>query len=446
MVAYFCLGWSFPGQGVRLLVAVLAMSGFEALAQEAKEQDHAGTAAERVARAIEIFKDQHLNIPERWEAIREMATLGSAAVPALVNELDQATDNLELRSLGFTLRAIGDPRAVPALIRAIPRTLVKAGSDMGLRHNDPEMLAFLQQHDLNNLGRGQLFGFGMPYREITGALETLTGEKFRREELHFVDLSGGPISRYLKLKLFHELAADWAAWWNAHAKEFTDDPAFMKVSLPPLPPAPRKPGHSNQPFPLGAGAREGTSWRGSIVGPPQPKIRSITFVDMDTGRQCAWPSELPAPEKAKPEDVERWAAKNGYDLQGVEYHEHDPDRSFHAIRLLGARAWLVDDAEYEKIENRLRAGDAPALDRPVKEYLLAFDPETGKAELEKPAAFLFETREGSTGILRTTAQITELFEQGDLRTPVQKGSKRGFYLGVKYDHKLLYESNGGKDD
>src|SRR5205823_807638 len=39
------------------------------------------------------------------------------------------------------------PRAVPALIRAIPRTLVEPGSDYGLTTDDAELLAFLQATD-----------------------------------------------------------------------------------------------------------------------------------------------------------------------------------------------------------------------------------------------------------------------------------------------------------
>ena len=50
-----------------------------------------------------------------------------------------------LRSLGFVLRAIGDKRAVPALIRAIPTTLRKPGSDMRCRADEGELFTCMQK-------------------------------------------------------------------------------------------------------------------------------------------------------------------------------------------------------------------------------------------------------------------------------------------------------------
>ena len=76
--------------------------------------------------------------PERWgPAIRTLAQIGRLAVPYLIDELDRTTEAAQLRSLAFTLRAIGDPRAVPALIRAIPRTLVDNAGDNGLAVFNP---------------------------------------------------------------------------------------------------------------------------------------------------------------------------------------------------------------------------------------------------------------------------------------------------------------------
>jgi len=60
---------------------------------------------------------------DEWAgAVRELTEIGPAAVPELVRELEATDRDATLRALGFTLRAIGDRRAVPFLIRAIPKT------------------------------------------------------------------------------------------------------------------------------------------------------------------------------------------------------------------------------------------------------------------------------------------------------------------------------------
>src|SRR6185503_10909769 len=61
--------------------------------------------------------------------MRDLVELGDGALPALTSALDKQTRDVPLRFLAFTLRAIGDARAVPALIRAIPRTLLLPSSD-----------------------------------------------------------------------------------------------------------------------------------------------------------------------------------------------------------------------------------------------------------------------------------------------------------------------------
>jgi len=59
--------------------------------------------------------------------IKELVDIGKPAVPALTAALDRTSRDTPMRLLGFTLRAIGDPRAVPALIRAFPKTLFPVG-------------------------------------------------------------------------------------------------------------------------------------------------------------------------------------------------------------------------------------------------------------------------------------------------------------------------------
>ena len=67
--------------------------------------------------------------------------------PAVIDQLDAEKRDHPISKLAFTLRAMGDPWAVPALIPAYPRTLQPSRSDYGLTLHDPELCRFMQQHD-----------------------------------------------------------------------------------------------------------------------------------------------------------------------------------------------------------------------------------------------------------------------------------------------------------
>ncbi len=100
-----------------------ATRGAEAPA--AKRSPRATDPAQRARELIYFFRNYRVaSRDEQWaQTIRELAAIGKDAVPELVAELERTDRDATLRSLGFTLRAIGDPRAVPALIRAIPKAL-----------------------------------------------------------------------------------------------------------------------------------------------------------------------------------------------------------------------------------------------------------------------------------------------------------------------------------
>ena len=176
-----------------------------------------------------------------------------------------------------------------------------------------------------------------------------------------------------------------------------------------------------------------------IVGPPQPQDYYRTFKDLDTGREVKWPAELPAPEKAEAEAVAAWAAREGFDLQGTEYRPPGSDRSYYAIRGLGLRAWQVDNLRYGTIEEELRGGRQPELGRPAGDLMMDIDPQAESFRPENEAAFLFVTREGTTGVLQITGLVTELFGPDDFGKPAQPGALRGFYRGVQFQYRLLYE-------
>ena len=378
--------------------------------------------------------------PGPWaSAIRDLVAIGRPTVPALIEELDRTTEQWPLRTLGFTLRAIGDPRAVPALIRAIPRTLLGQVGDYGLTLDDADLLAFMQRHDLDPGDTGQVFDFGRPFREITGALHTITGQKFNEDELTLVTLDGGAKQRWLQRRFIRQLAERWAAWWADNARRFTDDPAYARVDLPPLDQPPPSTTRAGSPFPTGPNAHVSTGWWNEILGPPQAPKFYRTFQDLDTGRSSQWPTELPAPEQTASEVVAAWATREGYDLRGIDYRPPGSVRGAFAIQGLGLRAWQIDNRRYETIEAELRTGKPLELGRPAGDLLMDFDPQTGTYHPENEATFLFVTRDGATGVLQVINLITDLLVPSDLGQPIPTKRTRGPYRGVLFQFKLLYE-------
>ncbi len=342
---------------------------------------------------------------------------------------------------------------MPALIRAIPRTLVENHGDFGLAVFNPALLAFMQQHDTNPGMEAWVFSFGTPYHEVTGALHALTGQRFNEElELHLA-LQGSPRQRWLKLRLTHGLAAQWALWWKKNWRRFTDDPAYGKISLPPLPDAPRvAAAPADQPFPTGNRVQVASGPINEIVGPPPPfLVYYRTFMDLDTGRQTTWPQELPDSLKVQADEVAAFAAREGLDLRGIEYTPPGSSRSYYAIQGLGLRAWQIDNSRYWTIEEDLRAGRPPKLDRPAGDMLVDVDPRTGTLHPENKATFLFVTREGTTGALQLNGLVTGLPGPEDARMrfrppdppeepgkPARLPSVHGAYRGVQFTYKFFY--------
>ncbi|MEM9644548.1 MAG: carboxypeptidase regulatory-like domain-containing protein, partial [Planctomycetota bacterium] len=81
---------------------------------------------ERVESILNEFRRLNETVAEceTWcLLIKELHDIGEPAVMPLCRELESTDQQLMLRRISFALRAIGDARAVPALIRSLPKTL-----------------------------------------------------------------------------------------------------------------------------------------------------------------------------------------------------------------------------------------------------------------------------------------------------------------------------------
>ena len=88
-------------------------------------------------------------------AIKYLVDHKDEGLPAVIKQLDAESRDHAISKLAFALRAMGDARAVPALIRALPRTLQPGRSDFGLELiEDAALLSFMQRNDQTGKERG----------------------------------------------------------------------------------------------------------------------------------------------------------------------------------------------------------------------------------------------------------------------------------------------------
>jgi hypothetical protein len=317
------------------------------------------------------------------------------------------------------------------LIRAIPKTLLPGSSDFGLIVEDRELAAFMQTHDLQH-GRGTYFNFGRPEREICGALYVLTKKIFNDAEIFGLSRSEDPRRQVLQRRIFVRHAQDWQTWWEAHWRELTDDAAYQKVNLivvdEALPPASRA---------MGPNARiaEHEGWTGAVLSPAiQQGPHAWFFYDLDTGNQPTWPAHIPKDEpKIDQKKLADWAARSGVDLMCITHRAEDGTETF-VLRTFGVKAWEIGPRELRNLDRLIAAGTLPD-GREVGELLMHYDPDSEQLVPDANGAFLFITREGSTGLIETTDRVIRTQNLNGLAGQPPAGV--GFHLGVRFNLKTI---------
>ena len=394
--------------------------------------------AKRTARILEEFRKLSLAVDktELWcSLMRDLVGMGRDAVPLICAELDRTTEDAALRRLAFALRAIGDKSAVPALIRAIPRTLLLSSGHVlffvaeETVEGADELAAFMQEHVLKDgIRRGRSFSFETPVKEVFGSLRELTGMNFDEVELFDVFLSQDPRCQVFQGRLFAKQAKKWANWWDEHGRELVGakfESVNLKISDKPLPPS------AKEPFGPGARISQEDCRNGLTLCPPRQTgdERVPYFYDLDTGAKPKWPAHIPKDEAHL--DIEllaKWAAENGVDLMCVTHKAADGTPTF-VLRQFGLKAYEDAGRDNFNLDLLLNAGKLE-LGHKVGDLLVHFDEATKQEVPGANAGFFYITREGTQGTIEITDRWTKAPDLTNRASPPPPGV--GELKGVRF--------------
>lgn len=339
-----------------------------------------------------VFEDA-----ERWtRLVSELINIGPAAVPPITAELEQTDDHHQLRKLAFALRAIGDPAAIPSLIRAISKTLQRPSSDYGVEVLDNQLNQFMRKHDLDEGNRGSDFGYGRAVRELFGTLHKLSGQDFNDEAIYSISLSEDPRRQAIQRRRYQRQAQQWQTWWEANWRTFTQDESLAKVGLPQVDAQPVE-----QPDQLGPSAKTGDGVIGMQLSPLTERGKYANyFIDLDTGEEPRPPQPFVTAGAALTEaEVAAWAAEQGIDLMCVSTTTAD-GKPLLALRAIGMQVREISPSELRNLDRILATGKLPE-GRPIGDLLIHVDPETKRQDPSVDGAFLVTTKEGSLGLIET---------------------------------------------
>ena len=167
---------------------------------------------------------------EQWkQTIEQLVQIGAPAVPELCDVLDRTEHDVTMQSVAYTLRAIGDARAVPALIRALPKTATRGSNPLA---NDPDLLVAAIDPSREGNDRYPLFLYGRSAHEITAALEHLTGHSEGSE--HLVAAATRNPDDVLAVRDRRKQTAErWVQWWSTNGDAVLSSTAVAAAPVEP---------------------------------------------------------------------------------------------------------------------------------------------------------------------------------------------------------------------
>ncbi|WP_442510399.1 protein kinase domain-containing protein [Novipirellula sp. SH528] len=368
---------------------------------------------QQVLSSIDAFnrrEDRGPNSPrsQRWGSeLQLLVNYGSAAVPSIVRELDQTRDDRMIATLAFALRAIGDKRGVPALIRAIPRTSVPSTKCNWIRSDtiiDEDLVSFFKQNRFTGQGDAAIGCSDAP-TELSCALAELTGQDLGLSRVFGV---GMPQQLYLQQRALHRDAQRWAKWWDANSADLVEDAAFRIVNVPSMT-MEKPPGVEPNQILAKIFWRTSNQLQSLQIAADATEQERAVFLDLDTGRSESVPTawrgrNLSESDRA---DLFAWAEQEGFDLVCDQYKTDDGSQHY-VLRGLGLKAWQVDEVQWEAQSHYASLNQVIDEGKEVSgDWLIPFSEEKHSLDPTTTAPFLVVTREGTPVLLYEGAEVTE---------------------------------------
>jgi beta-lactamase regulating signal transducer with metallopeptidase domain len=403
---------------VGLVVVFITAAALLPMAKAQKALTTKADQQQRVRELVYILRNHTLSLrlgrTEQWiAAIKELAEIGSPAVPELVAELERTDRDNTIRALVFTLRAIGDPRAVPPLIRALPKTAPR-GSDLGMTVHDPNLHTFMAEHQ-DDEGERQYprFSYGRAVNEIASALERITGHSEGIEYRRGARSDDADAIKAVQEKR-KAAAESWRQWWSEHWQEFLTKEELDSVSISPREgDAVEAAGIAKfgRPIPTGKEYRLGPEIE-MLVPPYTSKFwDNRVYLDLDTGKLLT-KFEGVSPESPV-QDEYRWYAQAGVDARVTRWFSNDRRGGGYRLDGFDTHVWQIENSRWERFEDERSNDTALKLGPPNRRP--DFFPANRSSNWPGydcsifPATFLFTTGAGGAGIL----QIFDAGEDAD---------------------------------
>jgi RNA polymerase sigma factor (sigma-70 family) len=350
--------------------------------------------------------------PEEWIAtLREITQIGSPAVPALCVELDRTSKDGTQRLLIMALRIIGDARAVPTLINAIPR-VAGASSDYSFKVSDLGLRGFLDSHyweGADKIAHGDYPDdcyFNRGITECVAALEAITHHSEGQQPI--MDLPAPAVMRQRR----QAFAVRWQRWWDQHQSELVTAAALATVD------AARYDGDSvaaigettgNQLFPTGADVQ--LSPVNQVDISVQGLADSPAYFSFETQQLFCVNEDR---EDLDQGNYSQWFHDRNIDIQATVYGTGGKGayRWYAALDCNDMKTWAIENNRFDTIEDEVRQSAPLDLGRVGPHAGFGpYDLTTGvplqRASARYPATFLFQTRANRFGILQIVGGVND---------------------------------------